>query len=407
MRRLFEAYRQSFTGLPRAAWVLATVSMVNRSGTMVLPFLILYLTKERDFTAIEAGWVQGVYGAGSLVGAWLGGLLTDRIGSRRIQLTSLVANGVGFLALGAARSHAAIFATAAVVSVFAEAFRPANAAALARASPAHLTSRTFALNRMAVNMGMTLGMALGGVLARVGYWWLFGVDAVTCLVAAALLARSPSASAEAPGTRPAGGGASPYQDRFFLLALVFIALLAVVFFQLHGTFMLYLHDVYELQEDTIGGLLAINTVLVVLLEVLIVHRLEKKEPLRVVAFGAGFVCLGFALLPFGRTPLWAAASIVVWTAGEIMSFAFLATFVTSRSGPGSHGRYMALYVMAFGLAYVLAPMIGTGVYEHVGHDWVWYGCGAIGVVLFVAFWSMGLARRRVARERAAGATPST
>jgi predicted MFS family arabinose efflux permease len=400
MRRLLEAYRQSFSGLPRTAWTLATVSLVNRSGTMVLPFLVLYLTKERDFSAVEAGSVQGVYGLGSLAGAWLGGLLTDRIGARRIQIVSLVANGLGFFALGAARTHAAIFATAAVVSVVAEAFRPANAAALAEASPAHLTSRTFALNRMAVNMGMTLGMALGGVLARQGYWWLFAVDGITCLAAALLLVRRPSGSPASPHAKRASPAASPYRDRFFLVAWGFIVLLALVFFQLHGTFTLYLHDVYGLHEDTIGALLAINTVLVVVLEILIVHRLEKKEPLGIVAVGAFLVCLGFALLPYGRTPLWAAATIVVWTAGEITSFAFLATFVASRSAPGTQGRYMALYVMAFGLAYVLAPVVGTRVYESVGRDWVWHACGALGIVLLAGFGSMSVARRRGASHAA-------
>jgi predicted MFS family arabinose efflux permease len=397
MRRVLEAYRQSFTGLPRGAWVLATVSLVNRSGTMVLPFLLLYLTQERGFAAVDAGWVQGVYGAGALSGAWLGGLLTDRIGSRRIQIASLVANGLGFFVLGAVRSRPAIFATAAVVSLIAEAFRPANAAALARVSPPHLTSRTFALNRMAVNMGMTLGMALGGVLARRGYWWLFGVDGATCLVAAFLLIRSPAEEPRTAAERAVAPAASPYRDRFFLLTWGFIVLLALVFFQLHGTFMLYLHEAYGFHEDTIGGLIAINTVLVVLLEVLIVHRLERKDPLAVVAVGALLVCLGFALLPFGRTALWAAATIVVWTAGEIASFAFLSTFVASRSAPGTQGRYMALYVMAFGVAYILAPLAGTRVYQTIGRDWVWYGCGALGIVLFLGFGSLAMARRRLAR----------
>jgi predicted MFS family arabinose efflux permease len=219
---------------------------------------------------------------------------------------------------------------------------------------------------------------------------------VTCLAAALLLVRSPAPASGSPDEKRAPTAASPYRDRFFLVAWGFIVLLALVFFQLHGTFTLYLHDVYGLHEDTIGGLLAINTVLVVVLEVLIVHRLEKKEPLGIAAVGALFVCLGFALLPWGRTPLWAAATIVVWTAGEITSFAFLATFVASRSAPGTQGRYMALYVMAFGLAYVLAPVLGTAVYENVGRDWVWHGCGALGIVLLAGFGSMSVARRRAA-----------
>jgi predicted MFS family arabinose efflux permease len=396
MRRILEAYRQSFTGLPQEAWLLAAASLINRSGTMVLPFLTLYLTSQRGFQTDEAGWVSGVYGIGSVAGSWLGGLLTDRVGARRVQVLSLVANGIGFFALGLAESRPAIFVTALAVSTVSEAFRPANAAALADASPPHLTSRTFALNRMAVNMGMTVGMVFGGFLAVHGYGWLFGVDGVTCLISALVLARSPDVRAARPHPREKTG-VSPYRDRMFLAAWGFIVLLALVFFQLHATFTLYLRDAYGLREDAIGGLLAVNTVLVVLLEVLIVHRLEKREPLGIVTAGAFFVCLGFALLPYGRSPAWVAFTIVVWTAGEIASFAFLSTFVASRTAPGMQGRYMGMYVMAFAVAYVLAPPLGTWVYRHLGGDWVWHGCGVLGAVLVTGFGLMALARRRAAR----------
>jgi MFS family permease len=395
MRRILGAYRQSFSGLPPTAWLLASVSLVNRSGTMVLPFLMLYLTRERGFTMTEAGWVQGVYGLGSLGGAWFGGLLTDRFGPRRVQIASLVANGIGFLALGAMNARAGIFATAAIVSLASEAFRPANAAALASSCPLHLTSRVFALNRMAVNLGMTLGMVIGGHLAHhVGYRWLFGVDAVTCLIAAGFLVAARREPAPAPSKHEEPRGPSPYADTFFLVALIFIGLLALVFFQLHGTLMLYLRDVYRLGEDAIGNLLAINTVLVVVLEVVVVHRLEKKEPLRIVAAGAFLVCLGFALLPYGSGLLWAATTIVIWTAGEIISFAFLSTFVVSRCTKTNQGRYMALYVMAFGVAYVIAPLAGTSIYDRLGGDWVWHACGIAGIVLAAGFGSLAVAKAR-------------
>jgi predicted MFS family arabinose efflux permease len=396
MRRILEAYRQSFSGLPGTAWRLAAVTLVNRSGTMVLPFLALYLTsRERGFTTSEAGWVQAVYGLGSLAGAWLGGLLTDRLGSRRVQVTSLIANGIGFLVLGWVTSRTGIFVVAGAVSIASEAFRPANAAALAAAATPQLTARVFALSRMAVNMGMSLGVAIGGVLAEhVGFFWLFVVDGITCLLAAALLVGTPSGAPEIAKRPGAARSPGPWSDRFFVTAWVFIVLLAMVFFQLHGAFTLYLRDAYHLSKDAIGGLMAINTVLVVALEVVVVHRLEKKEPLRLVAFGAFVVCLGFALLAHGRSPAWAAGTIVIWTAGEIISFAFLSSFVVSRSTKESQGRYMALYVMAFGLAFVIAPLAGTRVYEEFGGEWVFHGCGVIGVILLAAFGSLAWAKAR-------------
>jgi predicted MFS family arabinose efflux permease len=221
---------------------------------------------------------------------------------------------------------------------------------------------------------------------------LFIVDGATCLVAAALLWLSP-VTPDAH-LKPKAHGASPYRDSFFLTVWVFIVLLAVVFFQLHGTFTLYLRDFFRLREDTIGLLLGINTVLVVLLEVVVVRRLETKDPLRIVSIGALLVGLGFALLPYGRTAAWVAITIVVWTAGEIVCFALLSTWVANRSPPGAQGAYMALYVMAFGLAFVIAPLAGTRVYASLGGDWVWHGCGLIGIVLLVGFHFLAGAKAR-------------
>jgi predicted MFS family arabinose efflux permease len=398
MRRILDLYRQSFSGLPRAAWVLAAVSLVNRSGTMVLPFLALYLTRERGFSVTDAGLVQAVYGLGSLAGAWCGGHLSDRIGSRRVQVASLLANAAGFIALGAMRTMPAIVVTAGLVSVASEAFRPANAAAVAAASPPHLTSRAFALNRMAVNMGMTVGAVLGGVLAVRGYAWLFVVDGVTSFLAALVLIAAGGRHAAAGSSAPAAEGRSPWRDGIFMSAWVLMVLLASVFFQLHGTFMLYLKEVYGLREDAIGALLAINTVGVVLLEVVVVSRLERRPPLRIVAVGGFLLCLGFAMLPWARGAAWAALTIVVWTAGEIVSFAFLSTFVVRRAGPVSQGRYMALYVMAFGLAFIVAPLAGTRVYQYVSPHWVWHASGLVGVVLLAGFWT--LSRRQESTQPA-------
>ncbi|MEJ2083001.1 MAG: MFS transporter, partial [Acidobacteriota bacterium] len=73
IQRVFRLYRSAFTGLPRDIWVIALVSFVNRSGTMVLPFLALYLTLMKGFTASEAGRLVGLYGIGAIFGAYAGG----------------------------------------------------------------------------------------------------------------------------------------------------------------------------------------------------------------------------------------------------------------------------------------------------------------------------------------------
>jgi len=81
-------------------WLLAIASLVNRSGTMVLPFMTLFLTEKRGFSVIQAGVVLAVYGMGGVAGTYLGGWLSDRFDPRWVMAVSLVLTGAGFLVLG-------------------------------------------------------------------------------------------------------------------------------------------------------------------------------------------------------------------------------------------------------------------------------------------------------------------
>ena len=100
MRRVISAYREAYGGLPQATWLVAAVALVNRSGTMVLPFLTLYLTEKRGYETATAGLFVMVYGIGGLLGTYLGGWLTDRLGPIRVQTASLLAAAVQFFLLG-------------------------------------------------------------------------------------------------------------------------------------------------------------------------------------------------------------------------------------------------------------------------------------------------------------------
>ncbi|MCP5115678.1 MAG: MFS transporter, partial [bacterium] len=172
-------------------WLLALVALVNRAGSMVLPFITLYLTAERGFTTKEAGQLVGLYGLGSALGAYLGGRLSDRVGPVRALQTSLAVGGVGFIVLGFVRERVTMGVTILAVSLIVEAFRPAVMSAFAERSPSSVRFKAFALLRLAGNLGFGIGPAVGGMLAVYSYRWLFVGDAVTCWAAAALLAVLP------------------------------------------------------------------------------------------------------------------------------------------------------------------------------------------------------------------------
>jgi MFS family permease len=402
IRRLGQGYARAFAGLPGEVWILAVATLVNRAGTMVLPFLTLYLTGQFGWSPAAAGRMLALYGAGAIGGAFLGGWAADRWSPVAVQQFSLVGTGVGFLALTRLSSEHAFGIAMVVISLVAEMYRPALLAAAGKDVPAEVRGRSMGLLRLAVNAGMSIGPALGGLLATVNYDLLFVADACTCWAAAAVLflvrrratRRARAAFAEAggaveahPGEAPPSG--SPWRDGPFVLFLGLATLLAIVFFQINGTFPLYLHHEYGLSEAGIGALLGLNALIVVACEMLILHRIERLPPLSVIAPGAFLLCLGFALLPLARGAVYAAATVLVWTIGEMLTLPMANIFVAARAGSARSGRYMGAYTMSFATAFLIAPALGLSVYGRWGGAVLWGAAGVVGLALWLGFRALG------------------
>jgi MFS family permease len=388
---LYSAYRAAFAGLPREVWLLAAALFVNRAGTMVLPFLSLYLTRDLGLNAARAGIVIGGFGLGSMAGSYIGGWFSDRVDPVRVQQVSLLASGFGFLAFTQLESFAALAAGVVVLATISDAFRPALMVAVAHRSSPEIRTRAFALIRLAANLGMAIGPATAGLLAVYGYFWIFVGDAVTCWAAAImLLATLTTKSLGRSGDRQVGRtrDRSPWRDPPFLAFMLLLVVLAMTFFQVWSTMPLFLRSFYEMSERAIGLLLALNALLIVLTEMLLIRAVEHRDRMRMVGLGALLVCGGLALLALGTWWLFAVLAMVVLTVGEMLSMPITNAVVAERAGAGSVGRYMGAYTLAFSTAFVVGPIVGTAIYQNLGPRVLWLGIGAIGVALALAFTSL-------------------
>jgi predicted MFS family arabinose efflux permease len=401
LRRTVNAYRSAFSGLAHEVWILAVAALVNRSGTMVLPFLSLYLTSQRGFSPEGAGRALSLYGFGAIAGSWLGGWLCDRLGSVRVQAASLLGTGVGFIVLGHARGTAGIAAALLAVSVVSECFRPAMFTSVARFSAPAVRARSLALVRLAVNLGMAVGPAVGGLLAVHHYGLLFVADAATCWLAAVFmwlaLRRRPEGQAP-PRPDAATAAASPWRDRPFMAFLGIMVLLGTVFFQIWSTLPLYLRGAYGFSEARIGLLLALNPVMIVAFEMLLLRAVEHLDHLAVAGVGCLFVGVGLGLMPFGSGASFAALTVVVWTVGEMLSLPFTNSVAAGRSASAS-GSYLGAYSLSFSLSFAFAPALGLTVYERFGALPLWTGAAVAGAALCVG--CLCLAPRMAAARPAA------
>ena len=389
-KKIFFLYKTAYSGLPREAWLLSLVEFVNRSGNMVFFYMTLYLTQTFGYSPTRAGQVISAFGLGALLGTYLGGKLTDTIGAYNVQKISLVLTGVGYLVLGQLTSYWTILVLMFLAGIMSEALHPANATAMSQVCPPELRTKGFALNRLAINLGVTIGPVVGGYLAMVNYNLLFWIDGITCLLAAGLFmvffktARPPVAAVEfQEGTQPVRR--SVFKDFYFLKVLAFSFFLGMIFVQLFNTFPLFFRTVYGFRENRIGLLIAVNTVIIVLFEMLLMDALKKQPLKRVIALGALLMGGGFALMPLGRGFLFGAFTVVVWTVGEMLTLPSLTTLIANHSDDAVRGKYMGMFGFAFALSLMVGPAVGANIYASLGPDILWYGCGVLGILLWLGF----------------------
>jgi predicted MFS family arabinose efflux permease len=369
---VLSSYKNAYSGLSRSTWLLSLVMLINRSGTMVVPFLTLYLTSPKmGYSIGQAGIVFGLFGFGAFTGAYFGGKLTDKIGFYPVQLITLCGGGIMFFVLGEMQSYSMICLFTYLLSFVNEAFRPANSTAIAFYSKEENRTRSYALNRLAIN---------------INYELLFWVDGATNLFAAFLLwtflkpVNFKPQKQDPSNSKQAG---SPYKDRTYLLFIFLTIFFASCFFQLFTNLSVYFKNNLHLSEPVIGLLLALNGIIIALVEMVLIYKLEGKRPnLFYISIGVFLVGLSFLLLAipgigFGLALL----MIISVTIGEILSMPFMNSFWISRTRPENRGQYAALYTMAWSAAQTLGPMSGSQLAEHHGFFWLWLSAGAVCIVV--------------------------
>ncbi|MGB3801762.1 MAG: MFS transporter [Lewinella sp.] len=412
--RLGRLYRRSFAGLPRKVWLLSLVMVVNRSGAMVIAFLSVYLVNSMGYSATSAGWVMGAFGAGGIVGNYVGGLLNDRFGSWHIMFISLIVAGLLHILIGQVTGFYTLCILVFLTSMVADAFRPANRAAIAVYADDDNLTQAYGLQRLAANLGFSVGPALGGLLIAVyGYEALFWADGITFLLAAGLFivtippdetarplaAPVPDSTVSERAleeTRP--GLRQPWLIRMILAN----ACILTCFFQLFSTVPVHLTQ-NGYTEGQFGLLLTISGVTIVLIEMPLVYLSDRRyRPLYVMLAGTALILAGYLMLPLAVIAGF--AFLVVWmllvTFGEILLMPFTSTYVAKHAPPARRGEYLGLLSASYSLAFVLTPIIGFQLAEYFGYATSIYTVSAMGILGFLLLLTVDGARDARTRELA-------
>lgn len=368
---------------------------------MVLPFLTMYCHIQLGFTVAQSGFVLALFGGGAILGAFIGGRIVDAWGFYPLQLAALIAGGLMFITLGFIHNYIALCIGTFILSTCNESFRPANATAIAYYSSIENRTRSYSLNRLAINLGWAVGGALGGFLASVNYHLLFWVDGCTNILAAGLLLRllpfiKTGSRRKTVKHVEAGKARSPYHDKAYLFFIALTIIFAACFFQLFSMQPLFYKTQWFLNERFIGILMALNGLIIVGIEMILVYSLEGTRPLTTfIRTGIFLVGIGFALLNLLPHTGWAAIlSVIIVTIGEILSMPFMNSFWVTRTTENNRGQYAAMYTIAWSVGQIAGPYLGSEVIEDKGYYLLWWIIAGLCFITSFGFSRLGVYVKR-------------
>ncbi|MFI5533647.1 MDR family MFS transporter [Kitasatospora sp. NPDC051853] len=393
LHRLVVSLSETSRGLPRQFWWLWTATLVNKLGGFVVPFLSLYLTVERGWSAAYAGLVASLFGLGSAIAAVGGGVLTDRIGRRPTLLAAQLGTAVSVAVLGFTDGPVAIAAVVFLVGLTSNASRPAISAIIADVVPAADRGRAYALNYWAINIGFGASAAVAGLIAAHGYLTLFLLDALSTLLCAVVVfvkvpESRPAAAVSGPAVPEVGLGRVFRDGRF--MAVFGVNLLLALVAQQGSTTLAVDMGRAGVPASQYGLVISLNGILIVLLQLPLTRLMEGRSRTGLLVASALLIGWGFGLTMFAGSSAWFfALTVVIWTIGEIVNAPTMMALVAELAPAEARGRYQGVYSLSWSLAMFLGPAGGALLLEYGGGVAAWGACALLGSAAAAGFLLLG------------------
>ena len=373
--------------MPREAWILFGGAFINRFGTFVSIFLLLFL-RDLGYSIGTAGLVIAGYGFGSLIASALGGFLADRLGRKNTITLSMFSSAATMVMLSQARSLPALAVLTFFAGVTTEFYRPASSALLADLVPPEHRVTGYAIYRLAINAGFAVGPAVAGFLADRSFLYVFLGDAATSVVFGiiAFFMLPEGVRTRKNEEVPGQGWALVLKDRNLLLLCLSSVLATFVYGQVETGLPLHVKD-SGLSNSDFGLLVSLNGLLIVLVELPISAWTRKRKPQPMMALGIMLTGVGFSLTAFAHDAPLLAMTVIVWTIGEMVHAPVALAYVAGIAPRRLRGRYQGTFSSSYGVAFTVAPILGTGLYS-VSPNALWATCFVLGTIGALVVWRL-------------------
>jgi predicted MFS family arabinose efflux permease len=387
-------YLTNFKGFSKEIWVLTFITFLNRAGTMVIPFLSKYMKENLSFSYNQIGWVIFFFGVGSIIGSWLSGKLSDKIGFYKVMVFSLFMSGIVFIVLQYLTSFESLCVGILVLTSIADMYRPAMLLALDTYESKETRTRALSLTRIAINTGFLIGPVLGGIIImNIGYSGLFWVDGITCMLAI-LIFRILVKEKKLPFKlkkikSDTNSNKIIFNDKPFLLHIVITMITGMLFFQMFTTLPIYYKEQYEFTEFQTGLLLGLSGLIIIIFELPIVRFVQDRNIDRIKIISLGILSMSISLLLM-LVSGWSGVLILMicfMSIGVMLTFPFANSFAMSRVHMGLKGKYISVFTISYSFAHILSAKTSMGIIEAYSYQVNWIFMGTLGsIALISCYW---------------------
>ena len=396
---MFKSIKQTYHEFTTTFWTLIGAMFIDRlGGSLLYPFFSLYITEKFGVGMTEVGFIFTLHTSAMFFGNMLSGALTDKFGRKNMLLAGILLSGTSSLLMGFIPTYQTFMIFTIITGLVGNIGGPAVNAMMADILPEKQRAQGFSILRVVVNLSVSFGPMIGGLLAGYNFFYLFVADFVISMITGLIVyLKIPETKPQADENHPEAeqslwGTLTGYRhilrDTVFLGFLLLTLLTNLVYMQMNSSLSVFLRDLHGISSQKYGYILYLNAIMVVLMQFWITSRITRYKPMSMMFLGNMLYAVGFAMYGFVSSYALFLLAMAIITIGEMVSSPILQSMVAQIAPETMRGRYMAVFNLSFGTAQAIGPLAAGIIMDNYNPNWVWYAGGIICTISAMGYLAM-------------------
>lgn len=406
---MFNNIKKTYHEFTSTYWTLIGAMFIDRlGGSLLYPFFSLYITEKFGVGMTEVGFIFTLHTSAMFFGNMLSGALTDKFGRKKMLLAGILLSGASSLLMGFIPTYQAFMIFTIITGFVGNIGGPAVNAMMADILPEKQRAQGFSILRVVVNLSVSFGPMIGGLLAGYNFFYLFVADFVISMITGLIVfLKIPETKPKTDENHPEAeqslwgtliGYRHILKDTIFLGFLLLTLLTNLVYMQMNSSLSVFLRDMHGISSQQYGYILSLNAIMVVIMQFWITNRIARYKPMVMMFLGNIFYAIGFAMYGFVDGYPFFLLAMAIITIGEMVSSPILQSVIANLAPEAMRGRYMAVFNLSFGTAQAIGPLAAGIIMDNYNPNWVWYAGGIICTISALGY----LAMQPAAHKKIAG-----